>query len=506
MNPRGYQEACLSAIATGWAEASRQLVVLPTGGGKTCIFAWEAQRRQPGRTLILAHREELIEQACAKLHATTGIFAQIEKAESRASLQAPVVVASVQTMQGARLKRWPVDHFDLVVIDEAHHALADSWRCTLSHFDDYADVLGVTATPDRGDKRNLGAYFERVAYEITLVDLIRQRYLSPITIRAVPLRIDLSQVKQTAGDYDAQALGDALDPYLDSIAEALRTHAHGRRTLAFLPLIATSQKFTEACRRAGLRAEHVDGYDGDRRDKLRRFAEWDFDVLSNAMLLTEGYDDPGIDCLLVLRPTRSRALYAQMIGRGTRIEPLKDDLLILDCLWMHERHSLCRPAHLVAASEEEADAITELSEDLSGEMNGAGQMDLLQAVSDAAAKREEKLRAELERKSKRGAKYISAAEFALRHNDLAVAEYEPSLPWERNDPTPKQVTALKYAGIDAATVSGRGHASKLLDIHFRNQAITLASPKQQALLRRMGHSSPDSATVTEFRKWMGIRR
>lgn len=505
MKLRPYQTQIVSAVESGWGEATRQLIVVPTGGGKTIIFAALAAREQ-GRTLILAHREELIEQAAEKLHRSTGIAAEIEKAERRASMSARVVVASVQTLRGDRLKRWPANHFGLVVADEAHHAIADSWQSVLTHFTG-AKVLGVTATPDRGDKRNLGTYFERVAAEVSLVDLIKDGYLAPIAIRALPLRIDLSAVKSTAGDFDAEELGHALEPYLGAIAAALKEHAPGRRTLAFLPLIATSQKFAEACRDVGLRAEHVDGYDEARAEKLARFAGCEWDVLSNAMLLTEGYDDDGIDCVLVLRATRSRSLYAQMIGRGTRIHPLKSDLLILDPLWMHERHSLARPAHLVASSEAEAEAITDLVEATVGaEYAGDVQIDLLEAVSDAAQKREEKLAKELANKRDRKAKYISAEEFAVNHHALAVAEYEPSLPWEHKPPTEKQIFALKRAKIDPATVNGRGHASQLLDLHFRDQKITLASPAQQALLRKLGHPSPETATAAEFGRAMKERK
>lgn len=467
MTLRPYQQTIVQAVQSGWADASKQLIVVPTGGGKTIIFAAIAAET-PGRTLILAHREELIEQAADKIHRSTGIVAEIEKAERRASLDAKVVVASVQTMRGRRLEEWPSAHFSLVVADEAHHAIADSWQSVLTHFDAHANVLGVTATPDRGDRRNLGTYFEHVAAEVSLVDLIKDGYLAPISIRALPINIDLSAVKSRAGDLDATDLDHALEPYLDAIAAALKEHAPGRRTLAFLPLISTSEKFAAACQAVGLRAEHVDGYDDARADKLMRFACCEWDVLSNAMLLTEGYDDDGIDCVLVLRPTKSRSLYAQMIGRGTRTHPIKDDLLILDPLWMHERHSLSRPAHLVASSEAEAEAITELVEEAAGSP-GAEQLDLLEAVSDAAQKREEKLAKEIAEKRDRKARYISAEEFAVNHHALAVAEYEPTLPWESKELTPKQIFAIKRAKIDPATVRGRGHASKLL------KSISLAS-------------------------------
>jgi len=164
LNARPYQLECLDAVANGWKEFRRQLIVVPTGGGKTVIFS-KLAAVNAGRTLILAHREELIDQAVAKLRAATGIEAEKDKAEHIAELDARVVVASVQTlMRENRMNRWPQDHFDLVVCDEAHHAISPSWRGVLSRFDEHARVLGVTATPDRGDKKNLGVYFENVLF------------------------------------------------------------------------------------------------------------------------------------------------------------------------------------------------------------------------------------------------------------------------------------------------------------------------------------------------------
>ena len=509
MNLRPYQFATVDAVIRGWSESSngtpsRQLVVVPTGGGKTVVFAKlaEAKQRLGQRTLVLAHREELIQQAVDKIRSATGIFASIEKAEQYAPRQAPVVVASVQTlMRDARASRWPENHFGLVVCDEAHHAISASWRKTLSRFDGHADVLGVTATPDRGDKRTLSEYFTSLAYEVRLVDLIRDGYLCPITIRAVPIEIDIRGVKSTAGDLDAEQLGDAIEPYLGQVARAIRQFATGRRTLAFLPLIATSKKFVEECRKEGLRAEHVDGYDPERPGKLDLFSACEWDVLSNAMLLTEGFDDPGIDCVVVLRPTRSRPLYAQMIGRGTRTHPLKDNLLILDPLWMHERHALAKPFSLVASSDDEADAMEQVAK-RDPESGGGEQLDLLELQGAATKQREEALKKRLQEQAGKRGKYIDADEWAANHDRLAIAEYEPTFAWEVKPMSEAQARVIKRAGIDPETVRGRGHASQIIDVILGSVSRQACSPAQQNLLRRMGHESPDTATVGEFRKFI----
>lgn len=506
MDLRPYQRDAVRETVKGWDEPadapSRQLGVAPTGSGKTIMFASLASlmHARGRRTLVLAHREELIEQAVQKISAATGIAAQIEKAEQHASRTSPVVVASVQTlMRDARQQRWAPDHFGLVVCDEAHHSISDSWQAVLRRFDSHAHIVGVTATPDRGDKRALAQYFGRLAFEIRLVDLIRDGYLAPITIRAVPLEIDIRGVRSVAGDLDAEQLGNAIEPYLGMVAKAIRQYAAGRRTLAFLPLIATSKKFVEACRAEGLRAEHVDGYDFERAPKLSAFESCDYDVLSNAMLLTEGYDDPGIDCVVVLRPTKSRSLYAQMVGRGTRTHPLKDNLLILDFLWMHERHSLSRPANLVAANDDEADVMTRITQDASG----GEQMDILELQGSATEEREQALRKRLSEQAGKRGKFISADEWAAAHDRLAIADFEPTFAWETKPVSEKQARVLKRAGIDVETVRGAGHASQIIGVVLGDVAAQACTPAQRALLRRMGHLSPDTATVGEFRKFMG---
>lgn len=508
---RDYQQACLDGNAKAFEEFDRVLDVIPTGGGKTIIFSNEAQRRnQAGkRVLILAHREELIDQAIAKLRAATGILAEKEKAEFSATLQAQVVVASIQTMT-RRLDKWPKDHFGLIVCDEAHHALSASWQSVLNHFD--AQVLGVTATPDRGDKKNLGTYFQTIGYEISLFDLIERGYLSRITLKSIPLKIDLSNVGSVGGDFKDSELGSAIEPYLDQIAHSIKEQAAGRRTLAFLPLIATSKKFVEACAKVGLKAGHVDGESENRKAILDAFANDEFQVLSNAMLLTEGYDvdsEPtgiGIDCVTVLRPTRSRPLYAQMVGRGTRTALFKDNLLLLDFLWHHERHAIARPAHLIAKSDEEAEQITKLTISKTAALpadviDSMPELDLEEVAVEASSQREEQLKKKLEENKNKKAKTISAEEFAMEHNSMDVAEYAETMPWESAPVTEKQMKWLKRARIDLSTVRSKGHASKLLGLHFGSKKPTLASESQRALMQRMGHPNAQEATADEARKF-----
>ena len=495
---RPYQHAAIEAITLGFQDYQHQLAVKPTGSGKTVLFSALAAHYQPKRTLVLAHREELIDQAVDKIRRTTGLEADVEMAGSHASLHAPVVVASVQTlMREQRRSRWPRDHFGLIVVDEAHHTLADSYLGTLRYFDQNAFVLGVTATPDRSDKRTLSAYYENVAFEITLLDLIKEGYLSPITVKTVPLEIDLDGVRTVAGDYSADDLGHALEPYLEEIARIIAEEYPNRKTLVFLPLISCSEKFAALCRRHGLAAEHVDGGSPDRKAILERFSSGATTLLSNAMLLTEGYDEPSIDCVVCLRPTKIRSLYSQIVGRGTRIHPGKDHLLLLDFLWLSSRHSLIKPAHLIAADDKEAQEITEALEDEGG--------DLEKAQEAANADRTRKLVAQLRENRTRNSSTFDAMEFAVTLNDPSLAQFEPTMGWHADRVTPKQTQLLAKFGINPATVLMKGHAAVLLDRIFMRLDLKLATAKQVRWLRKLGHPKPELASFKEASDFLNTR-
>ena len=345
---RPYQQGARDAIHTEWENGhTRTLLVLPTGTGKTIVFASVAadQVRAGDRVLILAHRGELLEQAADKLQRSTGLVSAVEKAESTClDSWFRVVVGSVQTLQRtARLERFPQDYFGTIIIDEAHHAITDGYRRILDYFSG-AKVLGVTATPDRGDMRNLGEVFDSLAFEYKLTDAIKEGYLCKIMAQTIPLQLDITSVTMSGGDYAVGDLGTALDPYLEQIAAEMARRCKSRKTVVFLPLIKTSQKFRDLLNTYGFRAAEVNGQSDDRRQVLADFDAGKYNVLCNSMLLTEGWDCPSVDCVVVLRPTKVRSLYSQMVGRGTRLSPGKTDLLLLDFLWMTDKHELCRPA------------------------------------------------------------------------------------------------------------------------------------------------------------------
>ena len=294
MELRPYQEAARQAIHTQWnSGVQRTLLVLPTGTGKTivCAAVVEDAVRAGRRVLILAHRGELLDQAADKIRRSTGLASAVEKAESSClGSWYRVVVGSVQSLQRPqRLEQFPHDYFGTIVIDEAHHAITDGYRRVLDWFPE-ADVLGVTATPDRGDMRNLGEVFGSLAYEYKLTEAIRDGFLCRILAQTIPLQLDISTVGMSGGDYAVGELGGALDPYLDQIAAEMARYCKDRKTVVFLPLIKTSQKFRDILNAHGFNAAEVNGQSADRAEVLADFEAGKYNVLCNSMLLTEGWD------------------------------------------------------------------------------------------------------------------------------------------------------------------------------------------------------------------------
>lgn len=485
---RPYQQQARDRIHAEWdAGHTRTLLVLPTGTGKTIVFASVAadQVRAGDRVLILAHRGELLEQAADKLQRSTGLVSAVEKAESTClDSWFRVVVGSVQTLQRtARLERFPQDYFGTIIIDEAHHAITDGYRRILDYFSG-AKVLGVTATPDRGDMRNLGEVFDSLAFEYKLTDAIKEGYLCRILAQTVPLQLDISSVTLSGGDYAVADLGTALDPYLEQIAAEMAVRCKDRKTVVFLPLIRTSQKFRDLLNAHGFRAAEVNGQSDDRRQVLADFDAGKYNVLCNSMLLTEGWDCPSVDCVVVLRPTKVRSLYSQMVGRGTRLSPGKTDLLLLDFLWMTDKHELCRPADLVCEDRTVARQMTEhlaetgCPEDI--------EEAAAQASEDVVAQREEALAQQLAEQRRKKAKLVDPLQYEMSIQAEDLSGYVPTFGWEAGPPSDKQTAALEKLGILPDAVESAGKAALLLDRLHKRQTEGLTTPKQIRLLERYG--------------------
>ena len=503
MELRPYQEEARRAVEDQWLAGTRRtLLVLPTGTGKTIVFAkiTEDMVRKGKHVLILAHRGELLDQAADKIKKATGLGCSVEKAEETCIGQwYQVTVGSVQSLQRPkRLEKFTPDYFDTIIIDEAHHAISPGYQTVLQHFD-RANVLGVTATPDRGDMRNLGEFFETLAYEYTLPKAIKEGYLSPIKALTVPLKLDFSQVGVQAGDFKVGEIDTALDPYLYQIADEMRTYCMNRKTVVFLPLIKTSQKFMRILNEHGFRAAEVNGNSEDRERVLRDFDEGKYNVLCNSMLLTEGWDCPSVDCVIVLRPTKVRSLYSQMVGRGTRLYPGKKELLLIDFLWLTEKHELCHPANLICEDQEVAKKLTENLEKDAGMAVDLEEAEKT-AAEDVVAQREEALAKQLAEMKRRKKKLVDPLQFEMSIQAEDLSGYVPSFGWEMAPPSQKQLDTLEKRGICPDDIGNAGKAAMLIDRLEKRQHAGLTTPKQIRFLEGRGFQHVGTWEFDQARK------
>jgi superfamily II DNA or RNA helicase len=334
---RPYQSQAIEAMKSALGRGvRRQLVVLPTGGGKTVVFAHLASQRT-GRALVLAHRDELITQAAGKLALIGGsLDIGIVKAQ-RDECDASVVVASVQTLaQPRRLER--IGSFSTVIVDEAHHSVADTYMKILDGLGCFGDdgplTAGFTATAGRSDKIGLGAVWQEITYQRGIIQMIAEGYLCDVKAIEIGSDVDLGNVTTSRGDYTDASLGAELErsDALPAAARAYKQYAPERRGVAFTPTIATAHALAAELVKAGIKAEAVDGkmHVEDRRAVLRRLHSGETQVVANCAVLTEGWDEPAVSCALMCRPTKSAPFFTQMAGRVLRPFMGKDDALILD--------------------------------------------------------------------------------------------------------------------------------------------------------------------------------
>jgi ATP-dependent helicase IRC3 len=400
---RDYQLGAREAIATNFfttealARAYRQLVVLPTGTGKTVLFAsipqepdiakWLEQFPPDRRKLlVIAHREELLNQAAEKIsHANPDLVVEIEQADRHASPDADVIVASIQTLAmraGKRMAKFERDSVRIIIIDEAHHATASSYQAVLKYFgllpeDDFivrpppqrdakADektawqrerlaawdqnvsqdrlLLGLTATPRRGDNIGLEAVFQRIVYSKNIREMIKSGYLTPLVAYTAKTKTSLDGIKTVAGDLDQGQLANAVNtPERNQTAlDAWKQAAEGRKTIAFTVDVQHAVDACSVFNDNGVPSRFIHGAmsSDERRQILAEFKARRFLVLFNCAILTEGFDDPEVSCVLHLKPTKSSLLYIQMTGRGTRLSPGKKDCIVIDVVDISRKHSL----------------------------------------------------------------------------------------------------------------------------------------------------------------------
>ncbi len=459
------------------------------GAGKTLSSA-EILKRYNRPSLFLADAKELVYQAADKIQKWTGIIPDVEMGESKACGNSLITVGTTQSL-ARRLDKYYPEDISLIIIDEAHRNTLGSQALRVLNYFSRSKVLGITATPYRSDKKLLSSFYEKVSYEIDLFALIAQGFLSRIVVKSVPIDVDLKSVRSKGGDYDEGDLAKALSPHLMQCAELLKEHAADRKTVVFLPLIETSKLFCKLCNDIGLKAVHVDGND-------RSALQSDWRVICNASLLTTGWDEPSVDCVYILRPTKSQVLFSQMVGRGTRICQGKDHMLLLDPLFLTDDLSLIRPARLIAKEPEEA-RFLQSRLDIEGG-------DLMVEADRAKVDRARSMQEQLIATRQRNARTVDAMELALSLDRFDIIDYEPEFYWEKQPISDGQKTVLTSNGFDVEVPEMcKGLACKIIDLVFQRREMGLASPKQVRLMKRLGFKNISTISFDSAKELISAR-
>jgi superfamily II DNA or RNA helicase len=488
-NLRPYQHGAIASVHRELAIHRSTLVVAATGTGKTVTFAELARMevQRAGRVLILVNRDELVRQARRKCEAI-GLWPDVEKGKYRASTLAKVVLASVQSLRGKRLERWARAHFTLIIVDEAHHAPANSYQTILSHFT--AKVVGFTATAARADGKELGDTFESVAHSYDIRTAIRDGFLVPVVARRIVVdNVDLRELDVRAGDFAQDQLAEAMsdERALRGVAIPLLEQARDRLTIAFCVNVAHAHALADVLntyRPGCARAVSGETDDDEREHLLASHSRGEFQFLVNCDLLVEGYDCPEVACVAMCRPTQSWARFVQCAGRGLRPAPWanKRDCLILDFTGTAGKHALIGPADCLRAANENIpdDVRAEIERQLE-----AGQLELEKVVKHAADEvraRRARMRVEavVRYHSENIDPFIGAEERRTERTEPA---------WEGRAPTERQLEALEKQGVVLKKLPksfSMADASRLLgQLRQRHQA-GLCSYKMAKRLASLG--------------------
>lgn len=528
---RGRQGEWLETIWRDLQTLSRLLVVAPGGVGKTTLFAALAARaHQFGiRTLVLENRERLTGQTADRIRKETGLEVDVEMGDLHASPYAPIVVASVQTLgRVGRLMGFDEAHFGLIVPDEAHFSLAPQWARILRYFHYGADslndgwiepkageylplakVVGFTATPDIGEKKNLGEFYQHRSVDYSYLEAVNDGWLVGPVQKCIPVKIDLRKYKTastlTGNDFKTSDLSQALEPVIEELAEQIFREAENKKTIAFLPSVACARMMTESLVRLGMKAIFVSGECDDADDKTDEFvASGPGTVLCNAQLYTYGVDFPDVDCIAWFRATISRAFYIQGIYRGTRVLPgiidglhtaeerrdaiansSKPNLLILDPMFVSDRIDLL----------DAYDLFTDKPK-VKAAMKAAGN-----PSAEAAEKAERDFLASLEKEAKKHAKKkartIDPLAWAVSIGDAALSNWKPITPWDSQPPTEGQLTLLRRQGINVDGIKYKGLANKLVGRLVTRLNLGLATVHQLSFLNQLGIEEQKVATLTQ---------
>lgn len=515
---RDYQEEFVSAVLRDWETVDLTLAVCPTGAGKTIFFAEVIRRRLPGRALVIAHREELIFQACDKIKQVTGLVAGVEMGEFRVNVSMgipSVVVATVQTLTAGgdgsgRLGKFAPDTFDTIIIDEAHHATSDSYRRVIEYFrqNPRAKFLGVTATPDRTDEQAMGTVFESVAKDYEILDAIHDGWLVYPYQQFISVSgLDYSKVRTTAGDLngadlarvveDERALHGMVGPAIELLGD--------RRAIMFTATVVQAERMAEIFNRhrSGM-ADWICGATPSeiRRDRLGHFTKGNTQVMCNCAVLLEGYDHAEVEVIFMGRATESRALYAQVCGRALRTLPgvvdglatreerkaaiaasKKPSALIVDFVGNSGKHKLVNSSDILGGNYDIRDV--EAAVRYVEKTGKPVRMD--EAIRNAFHMRQAELR---RREAARLARLIVGVKYEKKEVDaFAVFGIEPAREcgWDLTKQLSAKQAALleKHLKIDPASVT-YSQGRQLINELFRRWDHGLCSYKQARILQKRG--------------------
>lgn len=529
MTLRDYQKRASNAIFEEWKEHDHTLVVMPTGTGKTLLFADVIKRMHPQKSIVLVHREELVWQARDKIERSTTMNCEIEMAnlcvQPNMFKGANVVITTVQTQMAGmngdgRMTRFNPMDFGLLVIDEAHHATAGSYVKVINYYRQNPDlkVLGVTATPDRTDEEALGQIFESVAFDYEILDAIHEGWLVPVEQQMVTIQdLDFSHVRTQAGDLNGADLAAVMESEqnLQGVAAASIKIIGDRRAIVFTASVKHAETMAEILNRH--RPNMADWvYARTNKDKrksiLSDFAAGKIQVVCNCGVLTEGFDDPGVEVIIMGRPTKSRSLYAQMVGRSTRplagvVDGLatpyerksaiansrKKSCLVVDFVGNAGRHKLITSADILGGKV--SDEAIELAVQKIREKGEAVPMG--QALDDAEAELQKQREQAEERKRLDAARRMNLVATAKYHvtniNPFDAFQLEPSKVrgWDNGRSlSEKQRSVLQKAGFNPDEMPSN-HAKQLLGEIIRRWDKKLCSLKQGKLLRSFGYDTRD---------------
>ena len=462
------------------------------------------------KCLFLADSEELVGQTVKMLHNTCGIAADIEQASHHASLEADVVVASIQSISKAeRLRKFPADHFQVVICDEAHTSLAAGWLRVLKYFGG-AKVLGVTATPSRGDRQSLmKKFYEKIAFNIPMFDLIDSGHLVPVKVAEFAINMDLEGIEIEI-DEDQKKLAEVMQPLHDEIITAWEERAAERKTLWFHPSRASSRAFADRLVARGHSAKHIDGSSPDRKVILEQFHLNQFRNINNAILLVKGYDEPEISCVVPLRGFKTKTPYIQAIGRGTRLfcpnncrnyhsckcEGKKKDLLVLDLFGAYPKLGVMTPADLAGDEPEQVAAMRRAIKAKDGEI------DLKDLSLAVAGEREQAFLRDLKQARKYGSKTVyDARHVAIMYGSHELFDFDPSSvgQWGKKKVSDKQRHYLADVGVDPRTIANRAHASAMIQVVVDQRRGNMATVRQIAALDSFGIPHHQTMTIDEAR-------